>query len=124
MIALTQGGVWRSICNTEFMKQVFPILKSPSGLCLACHFQSRAIVSSALIAFDGSVALTGADEAGAWSTGDVGVDFAREGGSCGPMNGLCDYVRSRSRYTIDIYSYHFLHPIYRRQWVYRLILIV
>jgi hypothetical protein len=62
MIALTQGGVWRSICNTEFIKQVFPILKSPSGRCLSCHFQSRAIVSNG---FGGSEALMGAAEAGA-----------------------------------------------------------
>lgn len=65
MIALTQGGVWRSICSTEFMKQVFPILKSPRGFCLACHFQSRTTVSNGLTAFDGSEALIGAFETGA-----------------------------------------------------------
>jgi len=87
MIALTQGGVWRSICNTEFIKQVFPILKSPSGLCLSCHVQFRAIVSNGLTAFGGSVALM-AVEAGAWTAVDLGVGFAREGGSCGPINGF------------------------------------
>ena len=65
MIALTQGGVWRSICSTEFMKQVFPILKSPKGLCLSCHFQSRATVSNFLTAVDGPEALIGALGAGA-----------------------------------------------------------
>jgi hypothetical protein len=65
MISLTQGGVWRSICSTEFMKQVFPILKSPRGLCLSCQFQFRTTVSNGLIAFDGSETLTGAFEAGA-----------------------------------------------------------
>lgn len=96
MIALTQGGVWRRICNTEFIKQVFPILKSPSGLCLSCHFQSRTIVSSGLTAFGGSEALTGAGagagevEAGAWTTVEAEMDCAREGGSCGPMNGICN----------------------------------
>ena len=65
MIALTQGGVWRSICNTEFIKQVFPILKSPSGLCLSCQFQSKTFVSNGLTALGGSEALIGAVEAGA-----------------------------------------------------------
>lgn len=88
MIVLTQGGVWRSIWSTEFMKQVFPILKSPKGLCLSCHFQSRTTLSNGLTAFDGSETLTGAFEAGAWAAFDAGVDFAREGGSCGPMNGF------------------------------------
>ena len=65
MISLTQGGVWRSICSTEFMKQVFPILKSPNGLCFSCHFQSRTTVPNGLTAFDGSEALIGAFDAGA-----------------------------------------------------------
>ena len=64
MIALTQGGVWRSICSTEFMKQVLPILKSPNGLCFSCHFQSRTTVPNVLTAFDGPEELIGVFGAG------------------------------------------------------------